>query len=107
MVHSIKIKNFKKTKLTNLDIISLHKELALKRKKIDNVLIEASSHGLDQGRLSGIKFKAGVFTNLSQDHLDYRESMKKYLNAKLILFSKNMEKNSYIISDSSLKNSTN
>ena len=58
---------------------------------------------MDQGRLSGIKFKAGVFTNLSQDHLDYHKSMKKYLNAKLILFSKNMEKNSYIISDSSLK----
>ena len=63
-----KNKKIKTTNLTSPDIISLHKELSnLKKKKIENVLIEASSHGLKQGRLNGINFKAGIFTNLSQD----------------------------------------
>ena len=74
----------------------------MKRKKIDNVLLEASSHGLDQGRLNGIKFKAGIFTNFSQDHMDYHKSMKNYLNAKLILFKKIIKKNDYIITDRSI-----
>ena len=67
------------------------------------MIIEASSHGLDQNRLNNINFKAGVFTNFSQDHLDYHKTMKKYLNSKLILFSKLLPKKSYVISDSSLK----
>ena len=48
-------------------------------------MLEASSHGLNQGRLDRINFKAGIFTNFSQDHMDYHKSMKNYLNAKLIL----------------------
>ena len=92
------------TKLTSPDIITLHKYLQkIKERKIDNVIIEASSHGLDQNRLNNINFKAGVFTNFSQDHLDYHKTMKKYLNSKLILFSKLLPKKSYVISDSSLK----
>ena len=76
-----------KTNLTSPDTITLHKNLQiLKKKKIDNVIIEASSHGLDQKRLHHIKFKGAVFTNFSQDHLDYHKNMKSYLNAKLILF---------------------
>ena len=67
------------------------------------MIIEASSHGLDQNRLNNINFKAGVFTNFSQDHLDYHKTMKKYLNSKLILFSKLLPKKSSVISDSSLK----
>ena len=99
----IKTKKFKKNSLTSPDIISLHKELNnLKRKKIDNVLLEASSHGLVQGRLNGIKFKAGIFTNFSQDHMDYHKSMKNYLNAKLILLRKLLKKNDYIITDRSI-----
>ena len=75
-----------KTDLTSPDTITLHKHLYfLKKKNIDNVVIEASSHGLDQHRLKNINFKAGVFTNFSQDHLDYHKTMKSYLNAKLIL----------------------
>ena len=94
----IKTKSIKKNKLTSPDIISLHKELSfIKEKKIENVIIEASSHGLDQGRLEGINFKAGIFTNLSQDHLDYHKTMKNYLNSKLILFKKLLKKNSYVI----------
>ena len=99
----IKTKKFKKNSLTSPDIISLHKELYnLKVKKIDNVLLEASSHGLNQGRLDGINFRAGIFTNLSQDHMDYHKSMKNYLNAKLILFRKLLKKDSYIITDKAI-----
>tara|TARA_E500000178_G_scaffold346778_1_gene398952 strand:- start:1159 stop:3918 length:2760 start_codon:yes stop_codon:yes gene_type:complete len=99
----IKTKIVKKIKLTSPDAISLHKELSnLKKKKIENVLIEASSHGLKQGRLDGLNIKVGIFTNFSQDHLDYHKSMKKYLNAKLILFRKILSKNGYIITDKNI-----
>ena len=54
---------------------------------------------LDQDRLNNINFKAGIFTNFSQDHLDYHKTMKSYLNAKMILFKKILKKNSVIISD--------
>ena len=92
-----------RTNLTTLDIISLHKELTkIKALGIDNVILEASSHGLKQGRLNGLKFKTAIFTNFSQDHLDYHKNMKHYLNAKLILFSKVLKKN-YIITDNEIK----
>tara|TARA_B100000941_G_scaffold72357_1_gene49117 strand:- start:9111 stop:11870 length:2760 start_codon:yes stop_codon:yes gene_type:complete len=98
----VKIQNFKKINLTSPDIITLHKELVrIKERKINNVLVEASSHGLDQGRLNGISFKAGVFTNFSQDHLDYHKTKKNYLNAKLLLFKK-LKKNGYLITDNTI-----
>ena len=46
-----------------------------------------------------IKFKAGIFTNFSQDHLDYHKTMRSYLNAKLILFKEILSKKTTIISD--------
>lgn len=49
------------------------------------VAMEASSHGLEQGRLNGVRFKGGLFTNLSRDHLDYHKTMEAYLAAKLRL----------------------
>ena len=58
---------------------------------------------MEQSRLDNLNFKAGIFTNFSQDHLDYHKSMKAYLNAKLILFSKLLTKKSLIISDKSNK----
>ena len=92
------------TNLTSPDIITLHKTLEkLKKDKIDNVIIEASSHGLSQSRLNNLNFKAGVFTNFSQDHLDYHKTMKNYLNAKLILFSKLLSKKSFVISDKKIR----
>ena len=101
----VKYKNkILKTGLTSPDAISIHKYLQIiKKNKIDNVIIEASSHGLVQCRLNHINFKAGVFTNFSQDHLDYHKTMKSYLNAKLILFKKIIKKNSIIISDKNTK----
>ncbi len=99
----VKTKKIKKINLTSPDVISLHKELYdLKKKKIENILLEASSHGLIQGRLEGINIKSGIFTNLSQDHLDYHKSMREYFNAKLILFRKLLKKNSFIITDKSI-----
>ena len=93
-----------KTDLTSPDIISLHKYLNnLKKKKIDNVIIEASSHGLAQGRLNNIKFKTAIFTNFSQDHLDYHKTMRSYLNSKLLLFKKILNKKSKIIIDKEIK----
>ena len=65
-------------------------------------MLEASSHGLNQGRLNGINFKAGIFTNLSQDHMDYHKSMKNYFNSKLILFRKLLKKGNYIITDKAI-----
>lgn len=57
--------------------------LALKKK---TVVMEVSSHGLEQGRVNAVFFKGAVFTNLSRDHLDYHGSMDAYLKAKLALF---------------------
>ncbi len=72
---------------TTVDPIKLAKILSkLKEQKIENVIMEASSHGLKQNRLDGLKFNSGIFTNLSQDHLDYHKNLKNYLNAKLYLF---------------------
>ena len=58
----------------------------LKNQKIENIIMEASSHGLKQNRLDGLKFSSGIFTNLSQDHLDYHKNLNNYLKAKLYLF---------------------
>ena len=52
---------------------------------VDSVAVEASSHALEQKRLAGMRFDAAVFTNLSQDHLDYHPDMASYLGAKSLL----------------------
>ena len=64
----------------------------LKFNKIENVLLEASSHGLKQNRLDSLKFNSGIFTNLSQDHLDYHNNFQNYLKSKLYLFEKLIKK---------------
>jgi len=61
------------------------------------VVLEASSQGLDAGRLHGIKFDYAVFTNLTQDHLDYHKNMENYANAKKILFDSLKENGKSII----------
>ena len=92
---------------TTFDPIRIARLLCiLKKKKINNVILEASSHGLKQHRLDGLKFNIGIFTNLSRDHLDYHKSFKDYFNSKLILFKKLMKKNSYIIFDNDLNTSS-
>ena len=90
----------KKTKLTSLDPLTLHKNLEiLKKRKINNVILEASSHGLDQKRLDYLNIKIGIFTNFSHDHLDYHKSMKSYFNSKMHLFKDLLNKKSIIITD--------
>ena len=60
---------------------------ALRDRGTTHVVMETSSHSLDQGRVDGLTFAAGVFTNLTRDHLDYHGSMEHYLAAKLRLSS--------------------
>ena len=73
--------------LTTPDPVTLHSELnALAQVGVDHVAIEASSHGLDQYRLDGIRPKAAAFTNLTRDHLDYHADMAAYRAAKERLF---------------------
>lgn len=71
---------------TTPDALEVHGLLAqLRRQGARAVVMEASSHGLVQGRLNGVRFKGALFTNLSRDHLDYHGSMETYLEAKLRL----------------------
>jgi MurE/MurF fusion protein len=73
--------------LTTPDVISVHRTLAsLREAGADYVAMEASSIGLDQGRLSGVRIHAAGFTNLSRDHLDYHGTMQAYEAAKGRLF---------------------
>ena len=73
--------------LTTPDPVGLHRTLdTLARDGVTHLALEASSHGLDQHRLDGVRITAGAFTNLSRDHLDYHPSLEAYLRAKLRLF---------------------
>ncbi len=74
--------------LTTPDPVALHATLdALAGEGVSHLALEASSHGLDQYRLDGVRVSAGAFTNLSRDHLDYHSDLDAYLAAKLRLFS--------------------
>src|SRR3989338_6340261 len=72
---------------TTPDPLSLNKLLS---KMVDAgceyVFMEVSSHALDQGRVAGIKFAGGIFTNLTHDHLDYHKSIENYFLAKKKFF---------------------
>src|SRR5262245_57561384 len=73
--------------LTTPDPVQLHADLAtLAREGVTHLAIEASSHGLDQHRLDGLKLAAAAFTNLTHEHLDYHPSMDAYFAAKARLF---------------------
>ncbi len=96
--------SLKERNLTTLDSLTLNKDLNdMKKSGIDNVIIEASSHGLKQKRLDFLKIKAGIFTNLSHDHLDYHKNMKNYLNSKLLLFKHILKKKSTVITDTDIQ----
>ncbi|AHB49631.1 UDP-N-acetylmuramoylalanyl-D-glutamate--2,6-diaminopimelate ligase [Hyphomicrobium nitrativorans NL23] len=73
--------------LTTPDPVTLHATLAaLAGEGITHLAFEASSHGLDQYRLDGVRVSAAAFTNLGRDHLDYHPTTEAYLAAKLRLF---------------------
>jgi UDP-N-acetylmuramoyl-L-alanyl-D-glutamate--2,6-diaminopimelate ligase len=72
---------------TTPDPVEIHELLAkLKQDGVDHLAIEASSHGLDQHRLDGVKIAACGFTNITRDHMDYHPTFEDYLAAKLRLF---------------------
>lgn len=78
--------------MTTPDPVALHRDLAsLAEAGITHLAMEASSHGLDQFRLDGVRLKAAGFTNLTRDHLDYHGTMEAYLAAKARLFSDLLE----------------
>ena len=60
-------------------------------KHMDCCVIEASSHGLVQGRLDDTEISYGAFTNLTQDHLDYHKTMEEYFRCKCLLFERNLK----------------
>ena len=73
--------------LTTPDPIALHRQLdEITRDGVTRLAFEASSHGLDQYRLDGVRIAAGGFTNLTRDHMDYHPDVAHYLAAKLRLF---------------------
>jgi UDP-N-acetylmuramoyl-L-alanyl-D-glutamate--2,6-diaminopimelate ligase len=73
--------------LTTPDPVALHRQLSeIAGDGVTHLALEASSHGLDQYRLDGICIRAGAFTNLSRDHMDYHPDVAHYLDAKLRLF---------------------
>ena len=86
--------------LTTPDPVRLHETMAdLAEDQITHLALEASSHGLEQRRLDGVRFSAGAFTNLSRDHLDYHATLEDYLAAKLRLFDTLLPKGAAAIAD--------
>lgn len=80
------------TGLTTPDIVTFLSNMSgLAREGVTHVAYEASSHGLSQFRNEGLRVKAGAFTNLSRDHLDYHGTMEEYFAAKMRLFSEVVE----------------
>lgn len=74
---------------TTPEPITLHRVLAeMAQAGITHAAMEASSHGLDQNRLDGVRLKAAAFTNFSQDHLDYHADFDEYFAAKSLLFAR-------------------
>ena len=73
--------------LTTPDPVTLHQTLErLEQAAVTHVAMEASSHGLEQRRLDGVRLRAAAFTNLGRDHMDYHPTVADYLAAKLRLF---------------------
>jgi len=78
--------------MTTPDPVTLHEKInELAENNIEYLAIEASSHGLDQYRLDGLKITTAAFTNLTRDHLDYHGTMENYLAAKKRLFAEVLE----------------
>ena len=90
--------------LTTPDIVALYINLhILKKFAIDDVAIEVSSIGLDQGRIAGLEIATAGFTNFTQDHLDYHLTMEKYFFAKLQLFTKYLQHNACAVLNADVK----
>lgn len=87
--------------LTTPDQVTLHEILAdLAGDGVTHLALEASSHGLDQRRLDGVRLSAGALTNISRDHLDYHGTLEAYLKAKFRLFDTLLPQGAAIVVDS-------
>lgn len=94
--------NIRNKSLTTPNIININRTIGnLLKRRIKYLALEVSSHGIKQGRINGIKFDTAIFTNLSQDHLDYHKNMKDYFNTKLKLFLEYENKRKVICIDTS------
>ncbi len=84
--------------LTTPGCLELHRIISrMKNSGVDVIVMEVSSHGLSQDRVAGLKFDFAVFTNLTQDHLDYHKDMEDYFKAKYRLFSKYLRERGWAI----------
>ena len=82
---------------TTPDVLTLNGLLSeMVEQHIPYCIMEASSHGLEQGRVMDLKFNSAIFTNLSHEHLDYHKTLEAYLNAKLKLF-EDLEASAYAV----------
>ncbi|MBP7709645.1 MAG: UDP-N-acetylmuramoyl-L-alanyl-D-glutamate--2,6-diaminopimelate ligase [Rickettsiales bacterium] len=103
VITNAEIKDLQSSSLTTPDIVSLYKNLQiLKKNGVDDVALEVSSIGLEQGRVAGVKIAVGAFTNLTQDHLDYHKSMEEYLRCKTILFTNTLENGGFAVLNSDI-----
>ncbi|MEK6606531.1 MAG: UDP-N-acetylmuramoyl-L-alanyl-D-glutamate--2,6-diaminopimelate ligase [Myxococcota bacterium] len=77
--------------MTTPSALALHALFAeMRDARCDHAVLEVSSHALAQGRVAGLRFRAAVFTNLTQDHLDFHGTMERYFHAKARLFSEHL-----------------
>lgn len=96
LIHHILVNNGKKAGListitteglhtTTPDILTLNKNLAeMVKQGLEYVILEVSSHGIDQGRIAGINFDISVLTNIHPEHLDYHKTFKEYKRVKMM-----------------------
>ena len=89
---------------TTPDIISVYRLLhKMKKEKCERVFMEVSSHAIDQGRILGLAFRGGVFTNISHDHLNYHKTFKNYINTKKKFFDE-LSKKSFALTNADDRN---
>ena len=92
-----------KPSLTTPNSLEINKQLSLMSSiGMEYAALEASSHGLDQGRLNGLEINTAIFTSFSQDHLDYHKTMENYAASKKKLFFDSSPKKSVINIDNNL-----
>src|SRR5207248_6937549 len=86
---------------TTPEAADVHRILAeMEEAGVGAVAMEVSSHGLHQHRVGGVRYSCAVFTNLSQDHLDYHASLEEYFEAKAMLFTPAMCERAAVNADS-------
>lgn len=92
---------------TTPDPVKLHEAVAaLAQDHVQHLAVEASSHGLAQNRLDGLRISAGAFTNFTRDHLDYHNTLEDYFNAKMRLFESLLKPGSPVVVNADIPEAT-